>query len=1041
MKKTLYPVFALFFLFSSLSLSGQCIDFINGPIPVPGAPVCGPNCGEPLPFTSQVSPATAWLFEGLVGGNSYEFSLCNSDLPLPSEKFDLVVLGEDGIIVNNVNDCSISFTAPQDGLYLVIFNIVDQCGQPSSIAGFFFEFQVFCPAPCPCPPTFFANRAEAVDLLLDPGSGFSYLPPVGNIWSPFEDFGFGTGREGLLPAGTEIHPFGGGPVMILPFDAYFFWIDDLPLSGFDHPTRFILLDPTLCDPSLENGGILQLQQFWWPVIYLPDLADPLEFFHKAVTTGAPPGPENPDGLLRGNAARPDEVEAGDPPDPAESEKKAGALVAFGDDRNDFSGDLALWKREFANTYQVDGDRIVCPDLFPYTAQEFCDAIDTLCTLTDLDTIYIRITTHGKKDTLLFANNTKLSKQELCEKFRQVAKKGVPVHLFINACHAGSLLDANNWNLPAGSTVITSSASGNYAISGLRTMRRVFPDGTTGMPFMGFTLPVAHAECKKDTTDSDNNGEIDADTNEDGYVDDCEAYRWVESQNPCYIDTIPDKMIGSYTVNTVVAYPAGPADPIAYDTTIYFYILDSMNMKIDSIALGIKDSLVYYPNPMPAIRKVGNFGRTMNFNVQNNSGEAKDRFCMVFAGNVSGGYGAAWESDEEDNVNLDNNWTNGSDVSAVYDPATNETTVCWPASGDAAADQDYVHFGFVAPAGEQLRPVRQYWDKQGSDLKGGTQESVLFTNADKVPTTESEIYLDGSGSPLTVKTVNRSLDAGGWGESVNYSIGYRVSSAGVSLENLNLGNPAITSLDYFPAGTGVLEPDSEFSFDIAVPEGLEPGQSLILQVELQWDLNPNQTMQLILWDSLKPTLCRGDVTYVAGDVIPNQTNSSGTITLDGVTILNGKKTFNGAAGVSLLPGTTIQTSGEDVRMYAFGCDGSLPPTQNLAGESVAGQLYLPPANLHENSKNKANTRGIPFRIMPNPFKGNIRGQYFLEAPAPVSLALYDMNGKVSVQVIDHLPQGEGMHTFEYHTGHLPPGIYFAVLETGGKREYLKLIKMK
>src|SRR5258706_16251162 len=50
------------------------------------------------------------------------------------------------------------------------------------------------------------TRSQAVAALLDPGSGVAIDPTNSTVWSPFVDFGFGAGREGLLADGAFINP-------------------------------------------------------------------------------------------------------------------------------------------------------------------------------------------------------------------------------------------------------------------------------------------------------------------------------------------------------------------------------------------------------------------------------------------------------------------------------------------------------------------------------------------------------------------------------------------------------------------------------------------------------------------------------------------------------------------------------------------------------------------------------------------------------------------------------------------------------------------
>ncbi len=1024
--RMIIPAF-IFFLFFTSNLRSQCTEFFGDPIPVPEIQPCGPECGQPVPIPGFFTQASAFLFQGLVAGNSYELDLCVANLGLPGQAFELTVINQFGDIINSVNNCAIQFTAPEDGDYLIIFNVVEQCGQPGSVAGEFFTVQLLCPAPCPCS----YQRDVMVDLLLDPFLGIlpDFNPVFSSLWSPFVDFGFGPGFEGVLPQGSVVTtPLDDNPIQ-LNFDAYLFFINDLPLAAYEHPTRFLLVDPTDCTPSFDEGSLILIDQLWYPVVFLPGSTEPITFFDEGNYTSDPPGPFNPDGLIIGPFFDSNDIVLPPPPDPAPTEKKSAALIVTGSSDRGFRADIPRWKSDLRNNLGVDNDRIICPGDTAISVDSFCAAIDKLCMLEDISVIYIRISGHGSNNRgILFRNNELLTKEMLCEKMRKVAKKGVPIHLTLNNCHSGSFVDANNWNFPAGSTIIYGARSGRWTW-GVNGYMREFPDGTTGPSVTGFTLPIAQEECQSDNTDSDNDGFANPDTNKDGEVDECEAFRWVQSQRPCYVRSFaPAEMIGSYVVNRYVVYPAGPPAGKMIDSMITY----------GGFPVGICGNDLIYPNPEPMIIKVGNFGSNMNFNVQNNSGGSKDRFCMVFKGNVSGGFGRAWNSNANDEIS--GTWSQPSDVSANYDAATDETTVCWSASGSSAGNAAWVHFGYVAPSGKQLRPVRQYWDNNGGDLNKGTPEFVNIPDSDKVPTTESDIYLEGTGSPLTVTTVNRGLASDGWGESVDYVIGYRVSPVAIELEDLTLGNPLVSSLAYNAVNAGTLPADSDFKFDIVIPEELEPGQSLILQVELSWGLNTNTTTQLIQWDPLQPAICRDDVTYEDGDAIPGQTNSSGQITLDGVVIDEGKKIFNASGGVVLLPGTELSTNSEDIRLFTFGCDGSqtppLIPTEEIAETFFFDQT---PDEQDDNELNISDESS--FEVFPNPFRNNITVQYSLNKASSVYLSLYDFNGKEVLVLVDTQEQPEGVYNFNINTSNLPKGTYFSVLRMKDKQEQLKLIKVE
>jgi hypothetical protein len=87
-------------------------------------------------------------------------------------------------------------------------------------------------------------RISDPDLMIDPGFSLVFSPPV--------DFGFGTGYKGL--------PSFGGSGIVATSNSYFFWIDDNPMAYIEHKTRFVLLDASVHNPTLANGGIIVSNQ-------------------------------------------------------------------------------------------------------------------------------------------------------------------------------------------------------------------------------------------------------------------------------------------------------------------------------------------------------------------------------------------------------------------------------------------------------------------------------------------------------------------------------------------------------------------------------------------------------------------------------------------------------------------------------------------------------------------------------------------------------------------------------------------------------------
>ncbi len=903
MKSLMILIIVSFSLMIPCRLFTQCTDTANPPVelfsPSPE------NCGVPFPSTAPIQPATPYFLPGMLEGFTYVISFC--DLAFPPAQMELAVIDDlttPQVLAHTIG-CSIEFRPPSDGDFYVVFNVVAQCGISGPPLGIGISVEINCPCN--------HDRVNISALILDPLNGLEFFPALSSMWMPPVDFGFGPGFEGMVPVGTVIDPaelgFGPwpGPGLIAPWDAYVFWIDDLPGARFQHPTRFVLVDPRDCAPSFDNGSILIAEEGWWPIID-PPLLPPLELFGGDNLTDQPPGPANPEGLIAGHAGAPGDVVIEPNPPANNSPKMSAGLVVAGDDRADMRGDIPRWKRQLQDSYGVDSTRILCAENdSAVTKQQFCDLMDSLCTKFPMaDTFYIRISSHGSIGSLSFKDG-RMSSRTFCDKIRKLSKKGKPIMLLIDACHTASLLDANNWGMPAGSMVIVGAASGSCALGTSSAFEA--DDMGNPIPNTGFTggmLSTALINCKNDTTDTNGDGKTDADTNKDGNVDDCEAFNWVNTQKPCFVRILSSSYsLGSFIINKRRYYPAGPPAGFVPDST---FVRNGRTYYI-------KDGAYVYANPMPSYVAVGKFSNTMNFNVQNNSGGAKNVFYMVFEGDVSDAYGIAWNSDVNDNRSTI--WSNPANVTSSYDAGNDETIVCWMTSGGDAANGSYIHFGYISPDGQRLRPKRQYWaNNVGFKFFAGIPDT------DKVPGAISSILLHGTGELLTVRIANPGVSAGGWGENINYNAGYRVSQVDIPLENLFLQDPMVSSLAFNFAGAGNLDTSSVFTFDIDIPDEMKVGEVLILELNLTWNLNNNSNTMLLQWPKLEAAICEGDMVYNIGDPIPNQTNSSGTITLNDIDLNGGLTTFNAQNGIIMNQASEISEPAI-VDMYTHGCEEGPP----------------------------------------------------------------------------------------------------------------------
>lgn len=641
------------------------------------------------------------------------------------------------------------------------------------------------------------TRSEAVSALFAPGSGVTIDTTDTAVWSPFEDFGFGPGNEGLLPADAQIDPHAlgwlpfPGPGMTNAEPAYFFWLDDLPAAHFQHPTRFVLVRADVPAPTVDNGRIRVSLQGWWPRIVVPPSLGREYFSSSDLRVSAvPPGASNPDGLIAGPGYVPPDpmpaVPALEPVPPlaaaAPAPNNACGLIIRGSGSSEFGNDVELFERDLINHHGVSPGRIIKANGgATASSNDVFRAITNLCALQPpCDKIYIRATSHGSIGSLCLAGGP-LPAASLCRLFQMLAAKGVPICLFMEACHSASLPDAHRWNFPAGSTMIfsanTNADSWGHAIK--------FTDSAGGCVTNSLFVD-AFSRCLNDPA-----------LNRGKRATEAEAIAWVLANRPCYTWTGDRKMY----------YPANP--PAGGG-----------------------------PNPDPQIVTVGGNPTNININVCNATGSAQSAFHLIFKGDVRGGVGLAWESDANDRIG--NVW--GHAPTITYDPARDETMVCWNNAASPVPAGGYIHFGYFRREGG-LRPARQGW---GSAVLNGPP-------ANRVPSAEKTFRFEAGGAPAgVIRIAARGIENGGWGDPLQAQLAVRFLPHSITLEELNLGNPEIANQQPMILGSAFLLPDTAREFQVPLPP-IPPGQTawLILETRLAWETSNNQSVALELFPVTPP----------------------------------------------------------------------------------------------------------------------------------------------------------------------------------------------
>ena len=84
-------------------------------------------------------------------------------------------------------------------------------------------------------------------------------------------------------------------------------------------------------------------------------------------------------------------------------------------------------------------------------------------------------------------------------------------------------------------------------------------------------------------------------------------------------------------------------------------------------------------------------------------------------------------------------------------------------------------------------------------------------------------------------------------------------------------------------------------------------------------------------------------------------------------------------------------------------------------------------------------GIELKCYPNPFKDQINIEFLLPTDAPVSLFLYDMQGKLVHTVLDNTTLTAGLNTYTFNSNDLPKGMYICRLLANNQAMAKKIVK--
>jgi subtilisin family serine protease len=168
----------------------------------------------------------------------------------------------------------------------------------------------------------------------------------------------------------------------------------------------------------------------------------------------------------------------------------------------------------------------------------------------------------------------------------------------------------------------------------------------------------------------------------------------------------------------------------------------------------------------------------------------------------------------------------------------------------------------------------------------------------------------------------------------------------------------------------------------------------------------------------------------------------TLTFGPDVTINSPGDVRGIAGkhVHLVPGFEVNAGGKFLGRIQTGgiCageTGTLKPSALAVDKPIAAAA---PSESLKQSQVKASAEASGLRIFPNPASRQVQFRVEIPAQGKISLTAFDQLGQMVFQPISDDSYGAGEHSFEWDVAHLPPGLYYVMLETAEGRSVQKLV---
>jgi hypothetical protein len=248
-----------------------------------------------------------------------------------------------------------------------------------------------------------------------------------------------------FPAGTRVNAAEGrAPYLVLPATTWVVWLDDDPLSEFNHAARIVLVDDATLAVSFVSAG-------WWPEIngepYFGTEAErncnPNNFWRNCCQPfDLLPPPPSFAGLLESEAAA------------SGAMNNACAIAISGSEEKHFTHNANNFIQGLVDKGLVSSNRTK-KVLHPASKlKNICKALDDLPD--DCDKVYFYIATHGSRNSLSLPG-TDLSAKKLACKLKDLNASSYCI--VIQACKSGSHIDELEGKKITGT--VTTSADTNH----------------------------------------------------------------------------------------------------------------------------------------------------------------------------------------------------------------------------------------------------------------------------------------------------------------------------------------------------------------------------------------------------------------------------------------------------------------------------------------------------------------------------------------------------------------------------------------------------